>query len=179
MTSIRYITEAIVTSQPPRRDLEDSLATFVQRHPYDDRSLKMTSPLSPPITALLNASHVPQAFQAISPFHASPKAASRCHSSQPADPEPIRRLAVQPPRSCIVCKSRKVKCDKNHPCSTCTKARIECIYPPITKRRPRGRGKQKTQDDNPYEFKRRLARLESILEELRGHVKSNDTCVGP
>lgn len=29
--------------------------------------------------------------------------------------------------SCIRCFERKVKCDKNHPCSGCVRAKVECV----------------------------------------------------
>lgn len=37
--------------------------------------------------------------------------------------------AVKPPRvhSCVLCQQRKVKCDRQSPCSNCKKARVECI----------------------------------------------------
>ncbi|KAG9234141.1 fungal-specific transcription factor domain-containing protein [Amylocarpus encephaloides] len=28
---------------------------------------------------------------------------------------------------CVLCQSRKVKCDRNNPCANCTKARVECV----------------------------------------------------
>ena len=31
-------------------------------------------------------------------------------------------------RSCLLCKQRKVKCDRRSPCSNCTKARVDCIF---------------------------------------------------
>jgi hypothetical protein len=39
--------------------------------------------------------------------------------------------------SCIRCFERKVKCDKQSPCSNCVKARIECVFrvPPVARRR--------------------------------------------
>ena len=45
----------------------------------------------------------------------------------------------RPPKefSCIRCFERKVKCDKQNPCSNCVKSRIECIFrvPPAPRRR--------------------------------------------
>ncbi|KAI0140204.1 hypothetical protein GGR57DRAFT_509487 [Xylariaceae sp. FL1272] len=32
-------------------------------------------------------------------------------------------------RSCVVCRSRKVRCDKESPCSNCRRANIPCIFP--------------------------------------------------
>ncbi|KAK8062189.1 transcriptional regulator family: Fungal Specific TF [Apiospora hydei] len=33
------------------------------------------------------------------------------------------------PRSCVVCRSRKVRCDKLSPCSNCRRANIPCVLP--------------------------------------------------
>lgn len=30
---------------------------------------------------------------------------------------------------CVLCQQRKVKCDRNDPCSNCVKARTECVQP--------------------------------------------------
>lgn len=32
-------------------------------------------------------------------------------------------------RSCLMCSKRKVKCDKQKPCTCCVKAGVECIFP--------------------------------------------------
>lgn len=32
-------------------------------------------------------------------------------------------------RSCLMCSKRKVKCDKQKPCTCCVKAGIECVFP--------------------------------------------------
>ena len=39
-------------------------------------------------------------------------------------------------RSCIICRSRKVRCDKQSPCSNCRRANVQCELP-STKRLPR------------------------------------------
>lgn len=36
----------------------------------------------------------------------------------------------QKPRSCVVCRNRRVRCDKQSPCSNCRRAGIACIFPP-------------------------------------------------
>jgi hypothetical protein len=40
-------------------------------------------------------------------------------------------------RSCILCYRRKVKCNKQLPCSTCTRSGVLCCYPPGEKHEPR------------------------------------------
>ncbi|KAI0856853.1 hypothetical protein F4860DRAFT_387075 [Xylaria cubensis] len=32
------------------------------------------------------------------------------------------------PRSCEECRRRKVKCDRNHPCSHCVLTKCRCVY---------------------------------------------------
>ncbi|KAH6672696.1 fungal-specific transcription factor domain-containing protein [Plectosphaerella plurivora] len=49
------------------------------------------------------------------------------------------------PRSCVVCRSRKVRCDKRLPCSNCRRANIACVAA--------------TSDDRPPRWARRLDRL--------------------
>lgn len=46
--------------------------------------------------------------------------------------------------SCVICYQRKVKCDRQDPCSNCAKSRAECIYrpPPPPRRRKRSRGNE-------------------------------------
>ncbi len=49
-------------------------------------------------------------------------------------------------RSCVVCRSRKVRCDKQSPCSNCRRANIPCVVP---------------SNDRPPRWARRLERLTS------------------
>ncbi|PGH17921.1 hypothetical protein AJ79_00820 [Helicocarpus griseus UAMH5409] len=63
-------------------------------------------------------------------------------------------------RSCITCRRRKVRCNKNHPCSNCVKANTECVFPGPG-RAPR---KSKKQPDN--ELLARLRRLEGMVQNL-------------
>lgn len=52
--------------------------------------------------------------------------------------------AARKPRSCVTCRSRKVRCDKKSPCSNCRRAQIACVLP---------------SDDKPPRWARRLDRL--------------------
>ncbi|KAJ5972310.1 uncharacterized protein N7479_002228 [Penicillium vulpinum] len=82
-------------------------------------------------------------------------------------------------RSCVVCRSRKVRCDKRAPCSNCRRANIACVLPP-TDRPPRWARRldrlnsavsnlQASQDPEPVadEVMERLHNLESLVQELR------------
>ncbi|KAL4922089.1 hypothetical protein BDW62DRAFT_197325 [Aspergillus aurantiobrunneus] len=60
------------------------------------------------------------------------------------------RREIAPGRSCLECRRRKIKCDRSHPCSYCTRVRVNCRYP--SPRQPA--------DDNALA---RVASLESKL----------------
>ncbi|OAP54767.1 hypothetical protein AYL99_11215 [Fonsecaea erecta] len=68
--------------------------------------------------------------------------------------------------SCIRCFERKVKCDKQSPCSNCVKSKVECIFriPPPARRR-----KKRTQEDLL------LARLKKCEELLKSKGIDIDT----
>ena len=55
-------------------------------------------------------------------------ASARIHSSGPAQAPKLR--------SCLVCRTRKVRCDRQSPCSKCRQANISCVFP-STARPPR------------------------------------------
>lgn len=81
--------------------------------------------------------------------HASASASEK-HANTPATSSPGRAAippppplsasasvsAAQKPRSCVVCRRRKVRCDKLSPCSNCRRANIACVFP-STVRPPR------------------------------------------
>ncbi|KAI0126938.1 fungal-specific transcription factor domain-containing protein [Xylariales sp. AK1849] len=58
--------------------------------------------------------------------------------------------------SCTLCRSRKVKCDRLHPCSHCVRSGVDCVFP-ARKRMQRPR---KTKNS---ELLNRISRLESIV----------------
>jgi hypothetical protein len=62
---------------------------------------------------------------------------SRASSNGPDQP-------IAKPRSCVTCRSRKVRCDKKVPCSNCRRGNIACVLPA---------------DDKPPRWARRLERL--------------------
>ncbi|RFU32729.1 hypothetical protein B7463_g3594, partial [Scytalidium lignicola] len=75
-------------------------------------------------------------------------------------------------RSCITCRRRKVKCDKQVPCSNCAKAQTTCIFPAPGRapRRPRVGGPAKPISEREAELLKRLRRLEGVVQELSGQV---------
>jgi len=65
--------------------------------------------------------------------------------------------------SCIVCRQRKVKCDKQQRCSNCAKAGIECIYSvPARPRRRIGNGRS-PEDVSREELIQRVRRYEALF----------------
>ena len=64
------------------------------------------------------------------------------------------------PRSCTTCRRRKVRCDKRHPCSNCSKAGIECIFPGP------GRAPRRSKKPPDTELLARLRRLEGVVQSL-------------
>lgn len=72
------------------------------------------------------------------------------------------------PRSCTTCRRRKVRCDKKRPCSNCTKAGIECIFPGP------GRAPRKARKPPDTELLARLRRLEGVVQNLGAQVDDED-----
>jgi hypothetical protein len=85
-------------------------------------------------------------------------------------PAPLPKL-----RSCVVCRTRKVRCDKQSPCSNCRRANIACIFP-STDRPPRWarhleRGANNAASNPPARVMERLRNLESLVKELSGQLE--------
>jgi hypothetical protein len=71
-------------------------------------------------------------------------------------------------RSCVTCRKRKVKCDKKQPCSNCTRAKIECIFPGP------GRAPRKSRKPPDGELMDRLKRLEGVVLSLNAQVEEHE-----
>lgn len=80
------------------------------------------------------------------------------------------------PRSCVTCRRRKVRCDKQMPCSNCRRALIPCVFPAPGRapRRQRPRDPNAPQNNSiqrEVELVKRLRKLEDIVEELSGQIE--------
>lgn len=105
------------------------------------------------------------------PFHsASPEELNLFPANNNALPTNLtatfpRHVGEEPPssssRSCVTCRRRKVRCNKRSPCSNCTKAGIDCIFPPP------GRAPRKSKRPPDAELLSRLRRLEGVIDHLR------------
>ena len=87
-------------------------------------------------------------------------------------------------RSCVVCRTRKVRCDRQSPCSNCRRANIACVFP-STDRPPRWARRleritkeeaskpKKSQDPDPAAARvvERLRNLENLVKELSGQLE--------
>ncbi len=76
-------------------------------------------------------------------------------------------LAPPAQLTCETCKRRKVKCDKLRPCTSCTKAGIQCVAVERP-RLPRGRSakKKKRPQEEPPSLSGRVSMLEELIQSL-------------
>lgn len=81
-------------------------------------------------------------------------------SMEPPNPQPdLAAMKLTRGTSCVVCQQRKVRCDKQKPCSNCVKAGVECrVVPPL----PPRRRKKRLQERDLLE---RLKKYEDLLRE--------------
>ena len=139
--------------------------------------LPVTGPVLQNATAAASASNSEK--NAISP------ASTRASPSALAPPSKVR--------SCLVCRSRKVRCDRQSPCSKCRQANIACVFPSTT-RPPRWARRLErltnnnvavanapaSQDVDPGVTKvmDRLRNLESLVKELSGQLEQAHAAAG-
>ncbi|KAK9452808.1 hypothetical protein V1511DRAFT_463815 [Dipodascopsis uninucleata] len=78
--------------------------------------------------------------------------------------------------SCVLCQRRKVRCDKNSPCSRCEKAGIECVYNPVLHRgRPKRKSPQSVLVSRLRYYEERLRNLGETIEPLHFHITTSQT----
>jgi hypothetical protein len=66
------------------------------------------------------------------------------------------------PRSCIHCRQRKIKCDRQHPCCHCVRSKLECVFPT-----GRGRAAKKPRTHLDGLLLDRLHKLEATITSLK------------
>ena len=74
-------------------------------------------------------------------------------------PAPATRVVA----SCDLCRRRKIKCDRGHPCSNCLRSGATCVSS-TTSRVPRGRKGGRRKPD--AELLKRIAKLENLVKNL-------------
>ncbi|KAJ5297018.1 uncharacterized protein N7443_007911 [Penicillium atrosanguineum] len=85
-----------------------------------------------------------------------------------------RDTAALKPRSCVVCRTRKVRCDKQSPCSNCRRANIACVVP--SKDRP-PRWTRRLERPATGEIMERLRDLENLVKDLSGQLEQANAAV--
>jgi hypothetical protein len=79
--------------------------------------------------------------------------------------------------SCDVCYRRKIRCDRQSPCSNCARAGIRCSVPvrqpPRRVRYERSAGPERTEWE--VEVLGRIQGLESVIQQMSGHVARDAT----
>lgn len=97
-------------------------------------------------------------------FQNAEKSASSCTSSAAVQADERSNK----PRSCTICRSRKVRCDKQSPCSNCRRANIACTLP--SRDRP-PRWARRLAQSAPADVMDRIQSLEALVKDLRGQLE--------
>lgn len=92
-------------------------------------------------------------------------------TSEPPGPAPSPKITRG--HSCVLCQQRKVKCDRQKPCSNCIKARAECIT--ATPSLPRRRRRKLTEID----LAARLRKYEHLLKTHGVKIEEGDASQEP
>ena len=70
--------------------------------------------------------------------------------------------------SCLICRQRKVKCDRHTPCSNCAKAATQCSFiPPV-------RGKRRRTKFPKEGLRAKLRRYEDLLKSYGAKIEPSD-----
>jgi hypothetical protein len=80
----------------------------------------------------------------------------------------LRRYNVE--RSCLKCHERKIRCDRRHPCTSCMRVNIQCIYPG-PERGKRRQHRKAAISDRLAELERTITTLEQAHDEDVSHRK--------
>ncbi|KZL80568.1 fungal specific transcription factor domain-containing protein [Colletotrichum incanum] len=137
---------------------------------------QQSNPATPAHAMNTNPHHSPHSPTTIHDFPAlSRHGATSISPDQPVAMTPSGQPALNP-RSCVTCRKRKVRCDKQMPCSNCRRAVIQCIFPAPGRapRRPRPKDPNappKNSSEREVELMKRLRKLEGIVEELSGQIE--------
>jgi hypothetical protein len=102
-----------------------------------------------------------------------PSQSSSCPQSNPSVSSPASAKNALNPISCIVCRRRKVRCDRKlGSCSNCAKGETPCIYPTSLRVTRRKEVNQQYLNDANREaiLLNRLKKLESIIGVLGSHA---------
>ncbi|KAL4984655.1 hypothetical protein BDW68DRAFT_14614 [Aspergillus falconensis] len=93
-------------------------------------------------------------------------------SSSPSNASTPRDYAVLKPKSCLACRKRKVRCDRQLPCTNCSRWLIECIFPSPVRRCPRARTRPRAHSTNDQALHDRIRSLEAQISGLTETVSA-------
>ena len=79
-------------------------------------------------------------------------------------PGSVQKNPTQHPLSCTHCRQRKIKCDKKHPCSPCSRSNLNCVFPERARHPKKKPTSSKAAND---ELMRRLGRMEELIEKMK------------
>ena len=66
--------------------------------------------------------------------------------------------------SCTHCRQRKIKCDKIHPCSPCSRSNLHCVFPERVRHPKKKKNGAKAANE---ELLQRLSRMEDLIEKMK------------
>ncbi|KAL4909814.1 hypothetical protein BDW74DRAFT_44300 [Aspergillus multicolor] len=82
-------------------------------------------------------------------------------SSSPSTASTPPDYAVLKPKSCLACRKRKVRCDRQLPCTNCSRWSIECIFPSPIRKCPRARTKPDANSSSDQALRDKIRTLEA------------------
>ena len=174
----------------------------MSRDPLAAFSASSASPPSSPGGPATAAAVLPENSASASTVGSfSPQSAAGSSATGPAPQLSGGAAAATKPRSCVTCRTRKVRCDKGSPCSNCRRAGIACVLPSldrpprwarrlerITQAQARSQPQshaQVQQEPDPAvdQVMERLRNLESLVQELsnqleQAHAGANNANTG-
>ncbi|KAL4774560.1 hypothetical protein BDW60DRAFT_160403 [Aspergillus nidulans var. acristatus] len=116
------------------------------------------------MAASLGSTRVRQSLSEIAPKPLS--------SSSPSNASTPQDYTVLKPKSCLACRKRKVRCDRQLPCTNCSRWSVECIYPSPVRKCPRVRTKPRTRTSNDQALHDRIHTLEAQISGLTQTVNA-------
>ncbi|OTA98001.1 hypothetical protein M426DRAFT_70591 [Hypoxylon sp. CI-4A] len=89
-------------------------------------------------------------------------------------PDPVN--ASNATSSCVTCRRRKIRCNRNVPCSNCVRSGCQCDYPGSGRKPSQRPNKNGPQYDRTAQARLldKVRRLEEMVEDLSGKVESNN-----
>jgi hypothetical protein len=84
------------------------------------------------------------------------------------DEEPTTPSTDLKSYSCLICRQRKIKCDRHNPCSNCVKARRQCSFiPPVRGKRPKTKAPREG-------LHAKLRRYEALLKSYGAQIENTE-----